>query len=78
MDSPQICRFENTAVMDFLPLPDNTGRMATMRTVAPQVFVDFKRWMAEAAPQRDAAKRRRDRLQADIVQALLDQQLLVT
>ena len=32
-----------------------TGRMATMRTVAPQVFVDFKRWMAEAAPQRDAA-----------------------
>ncbi len=55
-----------------------TGRMATMRTVAPQVFVDFKRWMAEAAPQRDAAKRRRDRLQADIVQALLDQQLLVT
>jgi hypothetical protein len=54
-----------------------TGRMATMRTVAPQVFVDFKRWMAEEAPQRDAAKRRRDRLQADIVQAMLDQRLLV-
>jgi hypothetical protein len=53
------------------------GRMAQMRTVAPSAFVEFKRWMAESAPQREAAKRRRDRLQADIVQDLLEQKLLV-
>ncbi len=49
-----------------------TGRMALMRTVAPAVFVDFKRWMAAHAAQRPQAKRRRDLRQADIVQALLD------
>lgn len=54
------------------------GRMAQMRTVAPSAFVEFKRWMAESAPQREAAKRRRDQLQADIVQELLEQKLLVT
>jgi len=54
-----------------------TGRMALMRTISPAAFVEFKRWLAEAAPQREQAKRRRDRLQADIVQELLDQQLLV-
>ena len=53
------------------------GRMAQMRTVAPSAFVEFKLWMAESAPQREAAKRRRDRLQADIVQELLEQKLLV-
>ncbi len=54
-----------------------SGRMVLMRTVAPSAFVEFKRWMAESALQREAAKRRRDRLQADIVQELLEQKLLV-
>lgn len=53
------------------------GRMASMRTISPSAFVEFKRWMAEKAPAREDAKRRRDRLQADIVQELLDQKLLV-
>ncbi len=53
-----------------------TGRMALMRTIAPETFVAFKRWMAESAPQRPEPKRRRDRRQADIVQAMLDEGLL--
>lgn len=53
------------------------GRMSLMRTIAPSVFVEFKRWMAEKAPHREEAKRRRDRLQSDIVQELLEQKLLV-
>lgn len=54
-----------------------TGRMARMPTIAPISFVEFKRWLAEQAPNRADAKRRRDRRQADIVQALLDQELLI-
>lgn len=54
-----------------------TGRMALMRTVSPQVFVDFKLWMAEL-PTRPAGKRRRDRLQAEIVAQLMRDNLLVT
>lgn len=54
-----------------------TGRMALMRTIAPQAFVEFKRWRAEEAPHRQPPKRRRDRRQADIVQSLLDEGLLV-
>ncbi len=53
-----------------------TGRMAKMRTIAPQTFVDFKRWLAEKAEGRNPVKRRRDQRQADIVQNLLDQGLL--
>jgi hypothetical protein len=53
-----------------------TGRMALMRTIAPQVFVDFKRWMAEL-DTRPAGKRRRDKLQADIVQRMLGEGLLM-
>lgn len=53
-----------------------TGRMALMRTIAPDAFVEFKQWMAAKAPKREAAKRRRDQRQAEIVQALLDQGLL--
>lgn len=53
-----------------------SGRMALMRTIAPSTFVEFKRWMAASAPNRDAARRRRDLLQADIVQELLDQKLI--
>ena len=54
-----------------------SGRMALMRTIAPAAFVEFKRWMAKKAPHREEAKRRRDRLQSDIVQELLDEKLLV-
>ena len=54
-----------------------SGRMALMRTIAPTTFVEFKRWMAEKALHREEAKRRRDRLQANIVQELLDQKLLL-
>ncbi|MEJ8856632.1 GSU2403 family nucleotidyltransferase fold protein [Variovorax robiniae] len=53
-----------------------TGRMAMMRTIAPEAFVEFKRWMADKAKQRPEVKRRRDRRQADIVQAMLDEGLL--
>jgi Nucleotidyltransferase len=53
-----------------------TGRMTLMRTVAPSTFIEFKRWMAAHAEQREAAKRRRDERQADIVQSLLDSGLL--
>lgn len=52
------------------------GRMALMRTIAPAVFVTFKQWMAADAPRREAAKRRRDRLQAGIVQQLMDEKFL--
>ncbi|MFT3819676.1 MAG: GSU2403 family nucleotidyltransferase fold protein [Rubrivivax sp.] len=55
-----------------------TGKMALMRTIAPATFIEFKRWMAESAPHRPPLKRRRDRLQADIVQALLDEGLLLS
>ncbi len=54
-----------------------TGRMALMRTVAPQTFIEFKLWMAEHALDRPEMKRRRDLRQADIVQELLDTRLLV-
>ena len=48
------------------------GTMARMNTVHPATFVAFKRWMAHQ-PDREALKRRRDVLQADAVQELLDQ-----
>ena len=54
-----------------------TGRMASMRTVAPATFVEFKRWLAVSAPGRPPVKRRRDLRQASIVQSLLDEGLLV-
>ena len=54
-----------------------TGKMALMGTVAPRVFVEFKRGMAKSAPRRPQLKRRRDLRQAEIVQALLDEGLLV-
>ena len=50
------------------------GTMARMHTVHPATLVAFKRWMA-AQPDRDALKRRRDVLQADAVQVLLEQYL---
>jgi Nucleotidyltransferase len=50
--------------------------MARMRTIAPSAFVEFKRWMADKAPEREQAKRRRDQLQSDVVQELINQKLL--
>ncbi|MDR6215704.1 GSU2403 family nucleotidyltransferase fold protein [Paracidovorax wautersii] len=47
------------------------GSMARMNTVDPATFVQFKRWMATQR-DRDPLKRRRDVLQADAVQQLLD------
>ena len=48
-----------------------------MRTVAPETFVEFKRWMAEKAVYREEPKRRRDLRQAAIVQALMEEGLLL-
>jgi hypothetical protein len=48
-----------------------TGRMARMRTVAPQSFVDFKRWMGKKATNRAEAKRDAT-CQADIVESRCD------
>jgi hypothetical protein len=53
-----------------------TGRMTLMRTIIPEAFIEFKRWMAGKASNRPASKRRRDLHQATIVQALLDEGLL--
>ena len=50
------------------------GTMARMNTVHPATFVAFKRWLS-AQPGREALKRRRDALQADAVQALLEKYL---
>lgn len=50
------------------------GTMARMNTVHPATFVAFKRWMANQR-DREALKRRRDVLQADAVQELLDKYL---
>ena len=47
------------------------GTMARMDPLHPATFVAFKRWMA-SQPDREALKRRRDVLQADAVQTLLD------
>ena len=54
-----------------------TGRMTLMRTIAPEAFVELKRWMAKKAPHRPRIKKGRDLRQAEIVQALLDEGLLV-
>jgi hypothetical protein len=52
----------------------SNGTMARMNTVHPSTFIAFKRWLADQ-PERDALKRRRDVLQADVVQILLDKYL---
>ena len=52
----------------------SNGTMARMNTVHPATFVAFKRWMA-AQPDREALKRRRDVLQADTVQTLIEKYL---
>lgn len=50
------------------------GTMARMNTVHPATFVAFKHWLASQT-EREALKRRRDVLQAQAVQTLLDQYL---
>ena len=52
----------------------SNGTMARMNTVHPATFVAFKRWMSTQA-EREAMKRRRDALQADTVQELLEKYL---
>ena len=51
------------------------GTMARMNTVHPATFVTFKRWLS-GQPDRDPLKRRRDLLQAEAVQTLLERYLL--
>jgi hypothetical protein len=48
-----------------------SGQMARMETIHPGTFVKFKRWMSEQ-PERDPLKRRRDMLQADLVNELVE------
>jgi hypothetical protein len=52
----------------------SSGAMARMNTVHPATFVVFKRWMA-TQPDRDPIKRRRDALQAETVQELVEKYL---
>jgi hypothetical protein len=52
--------------------------MALMSTISPKSFIEFKLWMAENAPYRDAVKKRRDKLQASIVQELIEQGFLIS
>lgn len=51
-----------------------TGRMARMTTIEPAAFVKIKRWIA-TLDNRDPLKRRRDTLQADLVNAILQEYL---
>ena len=48
--------------------------MARMETIDPLVFVRFKRWMANQ-PGRDTLKRKRDTLQAEVVEELTEEYL---
>lgn len=59
------------------PVISATGKMATMHTIDPRTFVDFKRWMTNLE-DREAVKRRRDALQADIVQEMLAAKMLTS
>ena len=52
----------------------SNGSMARMNTVHPATLVAFKRWMSTPT-EREAMKRRRDALQADAVQELLEKYL---
>lgn len=52
----------------------SSGHMARMHTISPIAFSEFKRWMANQK-DRDAKKRDRDGLQADIVDALVEEYL---
>ena len=51
-----------------------SGAMARMNTIHPSVFVEFKRWLSRRE-SREAIKRKRDQLQAEIVESLVDEYL---
>lgn len=51
-----------------------SGHMARMETVSPVLFAEFKRWMADQ-PDRDPFKASRDRLQAELVEQLIEEYL---
>lgn len=50
------------------------GAMARMNTISPRAFAKFKRWMAETV-DRDPLKKQRDLLQAELVEALVEEYL---
>jgi len=50
------------------------GAMARMNTISPLAFAKFKRWMA-GTPDREALKRERDLLQAELVESLVEEYL---
>jgi len=52
-----------------------SGHMARMITISPEAFVKFKRWMADKSPDRDTQKRTRDRMQADVIEQLIEERL---
>lgn len=52
----------------------SNGAMARMTTLHPLAFAKFKRWMAQRA-DREPAKRRRDALQAGLVEAMVQRYL---
>jgi hypothetical protein len=52
----------------------SNGAMARMNTVHPKTFVSFKHWMSRQS-NRDPLKRRRDAIQAEVVQVLLEKYL---
>lgn len=52
------------------------GEMAQMNTVAPESFIDFKKWLA-GQKTREPIKRARDKLQAEAVQQLILDGLLI-
>lgn len=51
-----------------------SGHMARMNTIAPAMFIKFKRWMG-AQSDRDPLKKNRDLLQADVVEKLIEERL---
>jgi hypothetical protein len=55
-------------------LVGSNGAMARMNTVHPKTFVSFKHWMSRQN-DRDPLKRRRDAIQAEAVQVLLEKYL---
>ncbi len=55
---------------------DRNGGMAMMRTVAPQVFVSFKKWLS-GLRDREPIKRQRDAAQAHAVEELINDERLV-
>ena len=54
------------------PIVGLDGRITCMRTINPETFVEFKRWMSEQ-PDREFLKKGRDRRQAEAVQQLIDE-----